>query len=64
MVGLNVDEVVYGLYEVAKREKFFQATSIEEDFLHSLRIAFNSKELDTEEVYEQAEFFIKLLEEG
>ena len=64
LVGLNVDEGVYGIYEGAKREKFFQTTSTKEDFFRSLRIAFNSKELDTKEIYEQAEFFIKLLKEG
>jgi len=64
LVGLNVDEGAYGIYEVAKRNSSFSPNSLKEDFFNSIKTTFNSKELDKKEIYEQAEFFIKLLEEG
>ena len=61
LVGLYVDKGNYGLYEVAKK-----ATSNDEyveELINSIKLSFTSEELDTEEIYNQAEFFIKLLEE-
>lgn len=57
LVGLNVDLATYRIYE---------HTFVEDprkDFLKSLERAFNSQDLDIKEVYEQAEFFLRLLEE-
>lgn len=64
LVGLNVDEGAYGIYEVAKRNSSSSPNSLKEDFFNSIKTTFNSKELDKKEIYEQAQFFIKLLEEG
>jgi superfamily II DNA or RNA helicase len=63
LVGLNVDKSSYGLYEVAtkfkdkNKEKYIQA------LIDSIKTAFTSQELDKEEIYEQVNFFVKLLEE-
>ena len=57
LVGLTVDLATYRIYE---------HTFVEDprkDFLKSLERAFNSQDLDIKEVYEQAEFFLRLLEE-
>jgi len=63
LVGLNVDKSSYGLYEVAtkfkdkNKEKYIQA------LINSIKTAFTSQELDNKEIYEQVNFFVKLLEE-
>ncbi|MFN3599152.1 MAG: helicase-related protein [Aquificaceae bacterium] len=58
LVGLNVDRDIYKLYEHSKKE------DPKESFLKSLEKAFNSEEMDNEDVYKQSAFFIKLLKEG
>ncbi|MCX8031710.1 MAG: phospholipase D-like domain-containing protein, partial [Thermodesulfovibrionales bacterium] len=63
LVGLNVDKGAFGIYETAKIKRAFNLNSLKEDLYKSLRIAFNSADLDTKETYEQIEFFIKLLGE-
>ena len=63
LVGLGIDKGNYGIYESAKIQKFFNRSSLEEDFHNSLRTAFTSGELDKEETYKQIDFFIKLLSE-
>jgi len=61
LVGLNVDKGNYGLYEVAtnlkSKNEYFQA------LINSVKTAFTSQELDNQDIYEQAKFFVKLLEE-
>jgi len=61
LVGLDVDEGVYGIYEVAKKKNFYNRNFLKEEFFNSLKVAFNSKDIDTKEIYEQAGFFFKLL---
>ena len=61
LVGLYVDKGNYGLYEVSK--KVLNKNEYVEELINSIKLAFTSEELDTEEIYNQAEFFIKLLEE-
>ncbi|MCS7299840.1 MAG: phospholipase D-like domain-containing protein, partial [Spirochaetia bacterium] len=63
LVGLDIDKNAYGIYEVAKLEKLFNINSAKEDFIKSLKIAFTSGDLDRKEIYEQIDFFIKLLSE-
>ncbi len=63
LVGLNVDKGSYGIYETAKKLKIFDQTRVKNDFFESLKVAFNSKELDQKEVYEQIEFFLRLFQE-
>jgi superfamily II DNA or RNA helicase len=61
LVGLSVDKGNYGLYEAAtklkSKDEYFQA------LINSAKIAFTSQEFDNQDIYEQAEFFVKLLEE-
>ena len=62
LVGLDVDYVNYGLYEVAI--KCSNKQECVESLLNSVRTAFQSSELDIKEINEQVDFFLKLLEEG
>lgn len=64
LVGLNVDKGNFGIYEYAKINKFINSDLIKKEFFESLKKALSSQELDREEVYEQAKFFVKLIEEG
>jgi hypothetical protein len=61
LVGLSVDKGVYGLYELAHGNK--SKEEVKNSFLQSLEKAFTSEVLDKKEIYEQVEFFLKLLEE-
>jgi predicted butyrate kinase (DUF1464 family) len=62
LVGLNVDKSNYGLYKIAtkfkNKDEYFQA------LINSVKTAFTSQELDNQDIYEQAEFFVKLLEKN
>ena len=64
LVGMNVDENLYGLYEYAKDYKVFKTEIIKNDFFTSLKKALTSKELDQKDTYEQVSFFLKLFKEG
>ncbi|MGC8872611.1 MAG: helicase-related protein [Caldimicrobium sp.] len=64
LVGLNVDRGIYGLYEFAKKEKVFNPAKVKEEFFESIKKAFTSSELDNKEIYDQVEFFKKLLLEN
>jgi HKD family nuclease len=57
LVGLSVDKALYGIYEYGRKEQ----ENTKEDLFNSLKIALTSSELDRKEVYEQADFFKKLL---
>ena len=63
LVGLNVDKGNYGIYETAKKLKIFNQNRLKIEFFNSLKTAFTSQELDQKKVYEQVEFFLKLLQE-
>jgi superfamily II DNA or RNA helicase/HKD family nuclease len=64
LVGLNIDSGVYGIYEGAKRLKVFNSNIIKDDFFQSFKKAFTSADLDNSEVYEQVDFFKRLLLEN
>ncbi|MFN4245173.1 MAG: helicase-related protein [Brevinematia bacterium] len=64
LVGLNVDDGVNGIYEYSSNLKEYNQIESKEEFLNSLRAAFNSSDLDKREIYEQTEFFLRLLQEG
>ncbi|MGC8588692.1 MAG: helicase-related protein, partial [Hydrogenobaculum sp.] len=61
LVGLNVDKGSYGIYEYAKSDS--DKDIIREDFIKSIQNAFTSKDTDKKDIYEQIDFFTKLLEE-
>jgi len=66
LVGLYVDADNYGIYEVARKKPYLQEYSkeiIKQTFFESVKKAFNSNEMDNKDLYEQVDFFIKLLEE-
>jgi len=63
LVGLNVDKGNYEIYETARKLRVFNQNRLKNEFFNSLKIAFTSQELDQKEVYEQVEFFLKLLQE-
>ncbi len=62
LIGLNVDKVSYGIYEYAKTLKFFSEEIAKKDFFESLKKAFTSQDVDNQDFYIQAKFFLKLLE--
>lgn len=64
LVGLDIDSGAYGIYETAKIKRLFSVNSLKEDLYKSLKVAFNSKDLDNKETYEQIDFFIKIFLEG
>ena len=61
LVGLFIDKGNFGLYEVAKKVK--SKDEAIQEFINSIKLAYTSEELDTEEIHKQVDFFIKLLEE-
>jgi hypothetical protein len=66
LVGLYVDADNYGIYEVARKNPYLQENSkeiIKQTLFESVKKAFNSNEMDNKNLYEQVDFFIKLLEE-
>lgn len=63
LVGLEVDKAAYGLIEYGSNEKLSSSQKIDK-YLQSIKMAINSQEFDNKEFYEQAQFFIKMLEEG
>jgi len=60
LVGLKVDKGNFGLYEASKSIENKEETI--RDFIESIKIAFTNEKLDKKEIYEQAEFFVELLE--
>ncbi|MFN4308918.1 SNF2-related protein, partial [Sulfurihydrogenibium azorense] len=64
LVGLDVDEGINGLYEYARVSKVYNQNEVKKAFFESLKKAFSSQDTDKKEIYEQAQFFIKLLQEG
>ncbi len=63
LVGLEVDKFQYQLIELAENENLSGEEKIEKYF-RSIVKAINSKEFDTKEFYEQANFFINLIEKN
>lgn len=67
LVGLEVDHHVNGLYEYASEQdpdEYLSDKDIQNNFLKSLQNAFRSNQTDKSEFYAQADFFIKILQEG
>lgn len=64
LVGLDIDQGIWGIYESAIIDEIYNKNRLKEKFFSSLELAFNSKELDNKDAYEQIKFFIKLLREG
>lgn len=66
LVGLHIDKGIWGIYEASgnSNEAKLNKEKTLELFFNSIRKALTSAELDTKEVYEQAEFFLNLLKEG
>lgn len=63
LVGLDIDKGNWSIYEGAKVEKYSNSKGRDE-FFNSIIKAFTSKETDNKEIYEQVDFFLKLLKEG
>ncbi len=61
LVGLNVDEGVYGLVENAKYSDRYSPNEEKNRYFQSIEKAFISGELDQKEIYQQVDFFKKLL---
>lgn len=63
LVGLNVNREIYGLVEYGEEENLSDDEKIS-NYLSSLKNSINSDLFDTKEFYEQAKFFIQLIEEN
>jgi len=59
LVGLDVDQKLSRIYEYS-----LENIDHKNQFLISLEKTFTSADMDKKEIYEQAEFFLKLLKEG
>jgi ERCC4-related helicase len=65
LVGLNVDNRVYGLSEYAdSKEKLLTESEKRDNFLKSLKFALESEEADIKDFDEQVFRFVKMLEEN
>lgn len=63
LVGLNVDNALGGLVELAIGEDL-ASDELASQYFASLGLALNDEALDTEAFYEQIEYFLALLENG
>jgi len=64
LVGLDVDKALNGVLEVAKEDDSLSNDELSDRFFASLHIALNDEALDNQEFYEQAAYFLELLENG
>ena len=62
LVGLDVDEGNYSLYEYAATEGIFSKEDRINLFLQSLKKSLNHSNFDNKDFYEKAKFYIELLE--
>ena len=63
LVGLSIDKTQFGLIEVAEQGSFSNK-EISEKYFNSIIKALNYKDFDNKEFYEQAHFFINLMQSG
>lgn len=64
LVGLEVDKSNFGIYEFASKQKAKTAEETLGEYLESLTKSLNEDEFDTEEFYNQARFYIEMLQSG
>ncbi|HOK57060.1 MAG TPA: helicase-related protein [bacterium] len=63
LVGLNVDKTSYGLIEYPENAPLSDEEKIN-NFFDSIKKSINTTDFDKKDFYEQARFFIQLVEEG
>ncbi len=64
LVGLNVDNLIYGLVEYGENQKELSNNEKLESFFSSVTKSINSDGFDSEEFYTQAIFFIELIKKN
>src|SRR3989337_1506768 len=64
LVGLNVDKTNFGLLEFADRDNQLSDEERCYKFRQSVKKSLNSEDFDTQELYRQVRYFIKLIGEG
>lgn len=64
LVGLEVDRILGKAMEVAREDSAASSDELADRVFASVGYALNDEDLDTEEFYEQVEFFLSLLENG
>ncbi|MBO8140388.1 MAG: DEAD/DEAH box helicase family protein [Thermosipho sp. (in: Bacteria)] len=64
LVGLNVDKLQHEIIEFSREQLNLSEEEIRIRFFESLKNAFNTKNFDNKEFYEQVKFFIKLIDSG
>ena len=63
LVGLQVDTILNKIVEFGQDDPEWSQEDHFNQFMTSMGFAINNEELDTEEFYNQVEFFLKMLEE-
>ncbi|GAB4176062.1 MAG: helicase-related protein [Calditrichia bacterium] len=63
LVGMDMGKFAGQLLEVPLHDHRKSMEELINDYFHSLNISINSDEFDTQEFYEQVEFFLRLIEE-
>lgn len=64
LVGLDVDKSLNRVFEIEKDGKELSNDELADRFFESLNIALNDENLDNQEFYEQASYFLELLQNG
>lgn len=61
LVGLNVDQTLYGLIEYGISEKRLSIEEVRRKYFESIKNSINTHHFDNREFYEQIRFFIELI---
>ncbi len=64
LVGLQVDQLLGKMVEYGHQEKDLSQDDQFNQFISSLAYAINNEEMDTEDFYNQVEFFLNMLDQG
>jgi len=61
LVGMNVDKTVRGLVEYEESDKYMSDEEKTYNFIDDIKKSINTDEFDTQDFYDQVEFFIELI---
>ena len=64
LIGLQVEQILNKIVEHGAHEEDLSQDEVFQKFITSMGKAINNDEMDSEEFYNQVEFFLQMLEEG
>ena len=64
LIGLQVDQILNKIVEHSGQEEDLSHDEMFQKFISSMGKAINNEEMDTEEFYNQVDFFLSMLDEG